>query len=170
VLVRAVALLVRRDVDVTLTLVGDGRRRRDVQESAEARELAERVRFVGGLPSGSAVMSALDEADVFVLPSRQEGLPRAMIEAMARGLPCIGSSIGGIVELLPSECLSPPGSPDALSRVIEQLVRDPARLTRSSERNLAVAARYASTILEPRRIEFYRFVRDATAAAARTAP
>ena len=66
----------------------------------KAKALRDRVRFRGQLTTPVDVRAELDRADLFVLPSRQEGLPRAMIEAMARALPCIGSSVGGIPELL----------------------------------------------------------------------
>ena len=63
---------------------------------------------------GHGVTEQLDAADVFVLPSRQEGLPRAMIEAMARSLPCVGSDVGGISELIP-DWVVPPNDPQALA-------------------------------------------------------
>jgi glycosyltransferase involved in cell wall biosynthesis len=161
VLVQAVGSLVRRGAELSLTFVGDGRRRREVETSPAARELGNRVEFVGALPPGDPVIRALDAADVFVLPSRQEGLPRAMIEAMARGLPCIGSTVGGMGELLPSEFLVAPGVVQNLAEVIARVVRDPLLLTEMSKRNVQVASRYTATVLGPRRAKFYAFVRDA---------
>src|SRR6202042_2877537 len=94
------------------------------------------VEFVGSVTAGEPVRHELDQADLFILPSRAEGVPRAMLEAMARGLPCIGSSIGGIPELLHKEDLVPADDPAALAKVIATVFADQSRLARMSARNL----------------------------------
>ena len=109
VLIDAVEQCVSGGLDIELTFVGDGECRPGLQRDAIARGLGERIRFLGMLPAGECVRNELDQADLFVLPSRQEGLPRAMIEAMAQGLPCIGSTVGGIPELLQADEMVPPG-------------------------------------------------------------
>jgi glycosyltransferase involved in cell wall biosynthesis len=164
VLIDAVALCVREGLDLELALVGDGKHRAELEAQAAALGLGERVRFVGRLPAGDAVRAQLDRADVFVLPSYQEGLPRAMIEAMARGLPCIGSTIGGIPELLSSEEMAPPGDAAALAHTIRRMVTDPQWLARLSARNLGKAQDYRDEVLNKRRVDFYRRVRQATRA------
>ena len=91
-----------------------------------------------------------------------EGLPRALIEAMARALPCIGSSVGGIPELLsPSEQV-PPGEVDALSNKILEILGDRERCCRLSRENLQRARDYHVDALHPRRRAFYRAVQEAT--------
>jgi glycosyltransferase involved in cell wall biosynthesis len=124
--------------------------------------VADRVTLTGTLPAGDAVWRQLDAADLFVMPSRTEGLPKALIEAMARGLPAVGSAVGGIPELLAPEDLVPPDDVTALADAIRRLVTDPARMTAASARNLARAADFAETALAPRRDAFYRAVRAAT--------
>ena len=165
VLIDAVALAVEAGLDLRLVLVGDGRHRAELAARAAERRLGERVEFTGALPAGAAIRGALDAADLFVLPSYQEGLPRAMVEAMARGLPCIGSTVGGIPELLPPEDLVPPGDAAALAAKIREIVLDPARLARMSARNLAVAHEYREDLLERKRLEFYERLRHLTAGA-----
>jgi glycosyltransferase involved in cell wall biosynthesis len=165
VLIDAVALCVARGCDLTLTLVGDGGHRADLEARASAHGIAERVHFRGNLPSGQAVRAALDAADIFVLPSRQEGLPRALVEAMARALPCIGSTIGGIPELLPPADLVPPGDAEALAAKIREVAADPARRARMSAANLAKAGDYREAELHDRRVAFYRELRARTEAA-----
>ncbi len=114
------------------------------------------------MPAGEAVREEMDRADVFVMPSRQEGLPRATIEAMARALPCIGSTVGGIPELLATEDLVPPGDALALATKIREVVSDPERMARMSARNLAKAGEYRDEALRERRVAFYRHVRKMT--------
>jgi glycosyltransferase involved in cell wall biosynthesis len=164
VLVDAVGLAVQEGLDLRLVFVGDGQYRPWLEERVERRGLAGRVKFVGWLPVGAAVRRELDQADLFVLPSRQEGLPRAMIEAMARALPCIGSGVGGIPELLPREDLVDPNDPRALADMIREVVAHPARMEAMSSANLRRAAEYREELLGARRRSFYREVRDLTGA------
>lgn len=164
VLIDAAAACVDTGVDLRLVLVGDGRHRPELEARAAALRLRERVEFVGALPAGAQVRNVLDDADLFVLPSHQEGLPRAMVEAMARGVPCIGSTVGGIPELLPEEDLVPPGDAAVLASRIRDVLADPARLVRMSARNLEVARRFREELLHERRIEFYEHLRSETVA------
>jgi len=162
VLIDAVAACVRAGLDLRLCVVGDGKHRPELEARAGSQGLADRTRFCGHLTGSDAVRRQLDEADLFVLPSRQEGLPRAMIEAMARALPCVGSTVGGIPELLPPEDLAPPGDVAALARTLAAVVSDPERMAQMSARSLAKARAYASEALRPRRIAFYRHLRAET--------
>lgn len=166
VLVDAVGMGVREGLDLRLVFVGDGQYRSMLQERAETLGLNGRVRFLGWLPGGAEVRRKLDQADLFALPSRQEGLPRAMIEAMARGLPCVGSTVGGIPELLPPEDLVPPNDAAALAAKIRDIVADPARMGRMSARNFERADLYREETLAERRRAFYRQVTVMTRRAA----
>ena len=73
-------------------------------------------------------------ATVFVMPSRTEGLPRAMIEAMTRALPCVGTRVGGIPELLADEDLVDPEDAQGLANKIREVVTNPTRLSEMSVR------------------------------------
>ncbi|OUL27226.1 glycosyltransferase family 4 protein [Nostoc sp. 106C] len=162
ILIKAVAACIAEGLDLQLILIGDGKHRVELETLVENLELGERINFLGQLPAGDAVRIQLDRADLFILPSYQEGLPRAMIEAMARGLPCIGSSVGGIPELLLPEEMVPPGDVVALADKIREIVTDPERMTRMSARNLEKAKDYRDEVLRERRIEFYRYIREQT--------
>lgn len=164
VLLRAMAKCVRDGLNLKLTVIGDGALRPKLEQLAATLGLRERVDFRGQVTAGSAVCEELDRADLFVLPSRQEGLPRAMIEAMARGLPCIGSTIGGIPELLAPEDMTPPNNVLALAAKIREVVSDPCRMLKMSARNVNRAKEYSDESLLPRRLAFYRFVRERTEA------
>ncbi|RJF73666.1 glycosyltransferase [Deinococcus cavernae] len=160
VLLRSVALMKAAGLHIRLTIIGDGRHRHELEDLAQQLDLAHDVDFVGQLPPGDAIRSRLDDADLFVLPSRTEGLPRAMIEAMARSLPCVGSAVGGIPELLPSEALVPPGEPAALADRLGSALRDPHWLQAMSSRNLEVARSFSDDVLSQRRSAFLQAIRD----------
>jgi glycosyltransferase involved in cell wall biosynthesis len=164
ILIDAVGGCIQEGWDLRLVLVGDGKHRLELESRAAALGLDARVRFAGQLPAGAAVREELDKADLFVLPSRQEGLPRAMVEAMARGLPCIGSTVGGIPELLPPEDLVTPGEVGALIGKLQEVLGDPGRMARMSVRNLEKAWAYRDEALEARRFAFYRRVKEKTEA------
>jgi len=156
VLVTAFARCVAEGLDGELVMIGDGRERPRIEQLAQRLSLGNRVKFLGQLPGGDAICRQLDASDLFVLPSRQEGMPKAVIEAMARGLPCIGSRVGGIPELLPEEALVPRDDVVALASKILQFARDPKLRAAMARMNLAAARRYHERILQPRRVPFYQ--------------
>lgn len=164
ILIDAIAVCVEKGLDLELIWVGDGTHRSQLESQAEKLGLGDRIHFLGQLPAGDAVRAQLDRADLFVLPSHQEGLPRATIEAMARGLPCIGSTVGGFPELLPAEDLVPPGDVASLAEKISEVVSDPERMARMAARNLDKAKDYREETLRQRRIEFYNHVKKRTEA------
>lgn len=71
--------------------------------------VADRVVFKGQMKH-QQVLEWIDSLDIYIQPSMQEGLPRALIEAMSRACPAIGSSTGGIPELLPSDAILKEGT------------------------------------------------------------
>ena len=163
VLLDAVGICIGQGLDLRLALAGDGKYRPYLEDMVTGLGLSERVRFAGELPPGKEVRAELDAADIFILPSRTEGLPRAMIEAMARALPCIGSKVGGIPELLLAEDMVPAGNAVALAQKIMEVARDPIRLAGMSRRNLAHSKQYHESLLRQSRIQFYEYVRAKTA-------
>ncbi|WP_424088904.1 glycosyltransferase family 4 protein [Micromonospora citrea] len=167
-LLEALALLTRAGSDVGLVHVGDGLFRPQLEQLAARLRVGDQVRFLGTLPSGEPIRRQLDAADLFVHPSRAEGLPRALIEGMARGLPAVATRVGGIPELLSDEDLVPPDDPPALAKAITRMLRDPKLMAGASARNLTQARQYAADLLAPRRDDFYRALRSSVADSAQT--
>ena len=162
VLIRALARVRADGLNATLRFVGDGRHRAELEQLARDEGVSEVVEFAGRLPAGETVRAAYDQADLFVLPSRTEGLPRALIEAMARGLPCLGSDVGGFPELLDATERVTPGDVNALADAIASLARNPDRMRRLAQRNLDLARTYHADTLRARRKALYTALRDAT--------
>lgn len=164
-LIDALARSVATGLDAELRFVGGGKRVASLQQHAQRLGLGSRMHFLGQLPAGVRIREELDRADLFVLPSRAEGLPRALIEAMARALPAIGSNIGGIPELLDSEHLLPADNVPALATKLTELANQPDRLATMSARNFRKARDYGDEILRERRDQFYERLRSLTARA-----
>jgi colanic acid/amylovoran biosynthesis glycosyltransferase len=126
-LLEAVRELGRRGIDVRCDLVGDGPLRGELEQHATAD-----VVFHGALDVSEA-MAIVSAADVFVMPSielangRRDGIPVALIEAMALGVPVIASTVSGIPELVKdgsSGLLVAPGDPIAIADAVERLIAD----------------------------------------------
>lgn len=162
VLLRAARLCRDRGRRLRLIVVGEGRLRPAYQELAAELGLGEDVEFTGALPAGRAVFEQLDRADLFALPSRAEGMPRALIEAMARGLPCVAARVGGVPELLDRECLVPPDAPEPLADKITAILDDEARRRLLALRNLYRAKDFQAHLLRAKRDAFLEHLRDAT--------
>lgn len=144
-----------------LTLLGDGIYRAEMESLAQSLGCSDDVNFVGEV-SAVQVKEYLNQVDVFVMPSRTEGLPRALIEAMATGLPAIGSRVGGIPELLDDDHLFESENIDELAEKLGRLCRSVQELNKASARNIQVASTYEASILNKRRQGFYQHVKKVT--------
>jgi glycosyltransferase involved in cell wall biosynthesis len=162
VLITAFALCIGAGLDAELTIIGDGRLKPLFEAQARHLGVLDRLAFLGSLPAGESIRHHLDASDLFVLPSRQEGLPRALVEAMARGLPCIGTRVGGVPELLVEWAIVSPGSADQLAAKIVELAADPLRRAELGAQNLITARHYHKDILQPKRVSFYQHLRELT--------
>lgn len=140
-LLRAVALLGEQGLAVRVEILGDGPLRAELEALAESLGVADRVNFAGFVPHGPQLISALDDSDAFVLPSRSEGLPHSVVEAMARGLPVVATAVGGLPAFLRdgNGVLVPVGDPPALASGVSQVLRDPDLRAQLSARSLKAA-------------------------------
>lgn len=161
-LIDAVERCKKNGLELEVVIVGSGKYQRILQRKCERMGIQRQVRFTGALSAGDEVRKELDSADLFILPSRAEGLPRAMLEAMARGIPCVGSTVGGIPELLDREDMVPPNNSKALALKLMSIVSDRCRLPEMSARCLRVASTYSAAILSEKRREFYTSVKALT--------
>lgn len=115
VLLDAAAMLVRRGMDFTVIVAGDGPERTRLESHRARLGLDERVRFVGALDAVSPVYEALD---LLVIPSLSEGLPNVLLEALRFGVPVVATTVGAIPEVVGSSraaVLVPPGSAESLA-------------------------------------------------------
>jgi glycosyltransferase involved in cell wall biosynthesis len=121
--VDALALLGRNDVYGVW--VGDGPLRAKTEKLATRRGLSGRMAFLG---ERSDVASLLPGFDIFAMASRYEGLPCAIVEAMAAARPVVATAVNSVPDIVISGetgLLVPPGRPDLLSRALAHLVEDP---------------------------------------------
>ncbi len=133
VLIDAVPEIARERPGAVCLVIGYGDEEARLRARAEAREAAGRVRFLGARRDVPALLKALD---CYALPSRREGLPMAVLEAMAAGCPIVATRVGGVPSALvdgKSATLVPPEDPRALARAVVELLADPGRARRYAE-------------------------------------
>jgi glycosyltransferase involved in cell wall biosynthesis len=135
-LIEAVAALSKSGIDVELWLAGDGESRRHIERQIRDLHMDDRVRLLGQMAHDELLRLYRDgQVDVVVLPSidlgngHHEGIPVALMEAMAHGIPVIGTETGGIPELIGggSGLLIPPSDSQALTLALAELATNPVQ-------------------------------------------
>lgn len=132
-LLDAVSLLAPRWPQAVFLWVGDGELRDELECKTRKRGLQGRIRFLG---TRHDVPTLLKASDLFVLPSLWEGMPNAVLEAMAAGLPVVATAVDGTPEIVQhgvTGWLTPPKNPEALALAIEKALADPARRVEMGE-------------------------------------
>jgi colanic acid/amylovoran biosynthesis glycosyltransferase len=130
-------------INAELRWIGGGHLLAEMIALAAQLDIADKVTFVGNLANRDDIRAELNKANLFVLSSRQEGLPRVLIEAMAHSLVCLATNVGGVKELLPLESIVERDNVEQLVAGIEAvslLPRD--KLLVISERNYGKAREY----------------------------
>jgi L-malate glycosyltransferase len=132
-LISAAKTVWERNPDVRFVLVGDGEMRAEFERRVSAAGLKDVVLFLGNRTDVPALLSC---CDLGVLPSRAEGLPNAILEYMASGLPVVATRVGGVPEIIEDEVsglLVAPGDPEALARAILRVLSDDSLRARLAE-------------------------------------
>ena len=146
--IRAIPELQKKGLFVDYYMIGGGdstRLRRIVSKMG----VEKNVHFVGML-SHEQIPLKMQEWDMYIQPSLQEGLPRAVVEAMSVGLPVIGCKTGGIPELIEEDWLiKRKSSKDIVAMIIKKW--DKTVLQETSKRNVCEAQKYNSAILDEKR-------------------
>jgi glycosyltransferase involved in cell wall biosynthesis len=138
-----VARLVKAHSSAIAVIAGDGELRGDLTAYAASLGITEHVRWLGWRRDLPVIYAA---TDVFLLTSRNEGTPVALIEAMASAVPGVSTDVGGVADVIGGDDfgrMAPFGDADGLARAIDELLANPAERARIGERARARAlARY----------------------------
>jgi glycosyltransferase involved in cell wall biosynthesis len=139
-----------------LHLVGTGRLKDDLRRQAAELYINDRVAFHGHVPHGPALLSLVSSVDLFVLSSLTEGMPRALLEAAAAGLPIVATEVGGIPEVIGPALTVPSCQPGLLAEKIAELARSPERLSQAATACRAAAESFRPDYLKARYLEALR--------------
>lgn len=141
-LLAAARLLADREVQVRIVAVGQGPQEAETRALHASLGLGDRVLLTGQRDDAVAVMGA---CDAFVMASNNEGLPVAIMEALALGLPVVSTAVGGIPEAITDGVeglLVPARDPEALAAAITRIVEDPALRARLADGAAVAGDRY----------------------------
>lgn len=145
-LLEAAAHLAAQGTRLKLTIIGEGSEGDALAARAERLGIGQTVTFAGRLHP-PAIRELFHHADLFVLPSRSEGMPLAMMEAMASGLPVVAADVGGVARTAGGAAkLVPPERPEALAEAIGSLVGDDSEHERMLLREQARARARAFSV------------------------
>lgn len=136
VLAEAFSMLINEGVKARLVIIGEGPYRDWLEDRVQPAEVRELVSFLGALPQ-TQVRREMLQARLLVLPSRSEGLPRVIMEAMASSLPVVATKVGGIPELVEDGStgfLVPPDDASALAQRLRELVEDESKARSMGQR------------------------------------
>lgn len=161
-LLEAVKIVVNKGYDVRIRFVGDGSLRGFFEKRTKELKLKDKVTFVGRLAGSEAVRNELLNADLLVFPTKAEGLPRTVIEAMAVGLPCISTPVAGIPELLEKEDMVQPTDINGLAKRIIEFITNSILMEEKSKRNIVVARNYSEKELSVKRNKYYYKLKEIT--------
>jgi glycosyltransferase involved in cell wall biosynthesis len=159
-ILRACKILSDKGFPVEVHFAGDGPLKDELQLLTRQYNLVENVVFHGHIADREVLNNLIDSCDLFVMSSSSEGLPRAMLEAMARGLPAIGSNASGVDELVRDSEQFEVGDSEGLASLLFRILQSPTLLTELSEHSIQVAKQYSSEVLSPKRIQLYRLLQN----------
>lgn len=154
-LLKSVKMMKEKGLNVSIHIIGDGPYLKKLKKYCSKSNISSQVFFYGRFSNRQVLFEKLKEMDIMVYPSKMEGLPRVLIEAMAVGLPIISTPIAGIPELINTKYLINPNDFRSIAKIVNRLAINPIELEQMSKSNYEKAMEYTNTVLEPKRTNFY---------------
>lgn len=145
--------------NVSCNFVGDGSKVEFFKKMARKLKIDDKINFVGRINWKNELIDYMNSHSLFIFPTRFEGLGRVNLEAMAAGLPCLASSVGGVVELFEKKYLFAPKDYRGFGDEIVRLINNFAELSQMSKRNIEFVKKFLNENQEPIRTNFYRKLR-----------
>lgn len=155
-IVKTLKILIDKGFNLELNFVGDGPLKTPIQSLSEKLKIKDNVKCLGTIASGKEVFNFLDTIDLYIQFSKTEGMPRAMLEALARGCPTIASKVGGIPEIIPENLLVKSGDIVGFANKIESVLQDKDLLKSLVNQNIEIAKEFTESKLSVKREKYYQ--------------
>jgi len=159
-LIKALAVLAGKGIDLRLILIGDGPERNALEALAAGTGVSDKVLFAGRVDDETK-FRYLSASDIYVLPSIHEGFGIVLLEAMSCGLTVVATNRGGQTEIIKdgrNGTLVPPADADALARAIEEFTVSEDARRRTGANNLEDVRQYDMSAIRDRYLELYSTV------------
>ncbi len=158
-IIEAMKILKERNVKVRVEFAGPDYHNgiQQLTNFTKMLNVEDRVKFIGGL-NRQQLSEYLEASDLYVMPTRAEGLPRVIIEAMAKGLPCITTPVSGNPELVSEHFLVDYSDITTLADRIEELVMNKTIYEKTSKENFDRSLQYEASVLEKHRDSYYKML------------
>lgn len=153
--VKAIRLLKEKGINVTYYLAGAGDKSYLLKFARQA-GVVDNLVFLGRLTI-EQIFERLDQIDIYIQPSLQEGLPRSVIEAMSRACPVMGARTAGIPELMDDECVFERCSENSIAKAVETVLNN--GLAGYAKRNFEHSKAYHNDTLNDRRNRYYDMIK-----------
>ena len=144
--------------DISFVIVGEGPERRYLEEKLTTYNLQLTTHMEGSIPN-YRVPYYIAASDIYLMPSEEEGMPNALLEAMAAGVPFVASDVGGVKEMTPSlvqEFVLPYGDTHAFADKIKKLLADEELWKRISLEEKEWVKRYDVSVIAPQFLELFQ--------------
>jgi len=152
-----VRLLKDKGFDIKARFAGEGEYTNFFTNKAKELDILEQIEFVGAL-NRKELNEFLKNSNIMIFPSTSEGLPRVLIEAMATGLPCLSTPVGGIPELLDDNLLFNPNDSVSFANKTAEIFSNNELYNQLSEQNYNRALEFEKKTLDKKRDEFYNYL------------
>ena len=149
-LISAAGLLKKDFPALKIVIIGEGEERKNLELKIKNLELSNNVILTGNIPNAHRLLKAFD---LFVLPSVKEGLPYAILKAMAAELPIVATRVGGLPEILPNECLVELGNAAIMAEKIKTVL---ARLDSARQAGRLESVRYRADYFQEFLLKTYK--------------
>ncbi|MCW3975679.1 MAG: glycosyltransferase family 4 protein [Candidatus Bathyarchaeota archaeon] len=137
--IKAIPAIIKKHRDITIRIIGEGNRKKDLMNLAQKLKVFEFINFLGYVPHNE-VSNYYSSSDIFVLPSKNEGMSNTILEAMASGLPIITTDTGGTQELIDGNgIIIPREDSDAISNAVLKLINDRKMIEDMGNRSREIA-------------------------------
>ena len=138
-LIRAIPSVIKEYKDIKVRIIGEGNMEKELKDLAEKLGVSEYIEFLGYIPH-DRISKYYSSSDIFVLPSKNEGMSNTVLEAMTSGLPIITTDTGGTTELIDDNgIIVPIGNSGAISRAIIEYVRNPELIKEHGSKSRSIA-------------------------------
>lgn len=161
ILIKALKLMIDSGINARIVFIGDSEIKEYYFGIAKSLDVDDRIIFTGMISDKNVIRDYLLNSEIYIFPTISEGLPRSVIEAMAVGLPCIATAVGGIPELIESKYLVQEQSDfNQFAKLAIQLLTDENEYSVCSEYNLEKSKSYLEDKLNMKRMNFYKKIME----------